>query len=170
MAYLRSNASNVCFPNLSNVCFPNLWLPNTFQTTSKLLPKGLKDKVTVSLLRRGLQRHQNSENAQFRTREKSYLLILTKVIPKPTQKIFKQFFCVSFLRMDYVVLANGWIAAKGYCDVLLHWGRKAVWCNRSLKVSVGTKSNYLRYLRYCSETRSETSRSGLIFKHCYPKC
>ena len=49
-----------CF--LSNVCFPNLWLPNVFQTfdfqmlskNASKVSKGLKDKVTVSLLRRGL--------------------------------------------------------------------------------------------------------------------
>ena len=152
-------------------CFPNLWLPmfafqtfgspNAFQTTSKSFPNYFQ------VLSKRSERQSNGEFAskrfaktsrfpersvQFRMRERERetlpSLALRKVIPQ----------------LSSIILANGLgrsserITAKAYCDVLLHLRRKTVWCNRSLKVSVGTKSNYSDYLRYCSETRSETSR------------
>ena len=84
------------------------YFPNYFQIPSKLLPmfpKGLKDKVTVSLLRRGkiLRTVIATTNNVLNERNLTFgSLALRKVIPK----IFKQFFRL-FLRTDYVVLVSG---------------------------------------------------------------
>ena len=66
------------FPNYFQFYFQcSLWLPITFQTTSKILQsafKGLKDKATMSLLRRDLPRHSD----QFSSETRTYLLWLSE--------------------------------------------------------------------------------------------
>ena len=98
-----------------------------------MLSKDLKEKVAVSLLRR------HSENDYFRNR-------LKRVKRELTFSETNQISMLLFLRM--IVLNDcllRWIAARlaitamSCCEGLL---RKTVWCNRSFKVSVGTKVSF----------------------------
>ena len=100
----------------------------------QVLSKDLKDKVAVSLLRRQFRLNEWNENLVKRA---TYLSLTLRKQTPPNS--------VNYDSCEWLF----WITAMKYCEGLL-WklaarldaSKSCVWCNRSFKVSVGTKVSF----------------------------
>ena len=148
MAYLWSK----CFQPLAFQCMLSQLFPNTFQTTSNStsnVPFGFQ------LPSKLLPKYSKVLSKAWKTKQRwaCFEEICQGIPISSVQKRELTFFGSQkggsklLQIVSTMILANGCsykqITSKTYCDGLLRdlTRRKTVWCNRSFKVSVGTKFN-----------------------------